>query len=63
MTNIVVAFTILVILSLSVMRILSDKRKGKSCTGCAEGGSCSTKPIQDTGKHSIDKRIKIKQLT
>lgn len=43
MTDIIVALTILIILTLSISKIVSEKRKGNKCVGCHLSGKCSSK--------------------
>ncbi|WP_422127601.1 FeoB-associated Cys-rich membrane protein [Vibrio hannami] len=42
MTNIIVALVILLIVALSIGKIISDKRKGVKCVGCAQSKTCSS---------------------
>ncbi len=39
MGNIIVSLVILGIISLSVLKIVSEKRKGVKCIGCPHGGT------------------------
>lgn len=60
MQNISVTFIILSILALAIYKLVTEKRKGVKCVGCALSGGCSSK------KTAINKRaaqqISIKQL-
>jgi len=44
MGNIIVGLIILLIIALSIFKVIGDKKKGVKCTGCAQGGSCASKP-------------------
>jgi len=61
MTNIIVAFTILFIIGLSIYKIVLDKRKGVKCVGCPSSGGCSS--TQNTKNKMPMKMIKIKDLS
>lgn len=43
MVNVIVGLVILLIVSLSVIKIISEKRKGVKCVGCPHGCSNSSK--------------------
>lgn len=66
MTDIIVLLVIIVIIALAILKIVSEKRKGKACIGCAESGKCdSTKrskhnPIKK--KRKPFQSINIKQI-
>ncbi|TCS43677.1 FeoB-associated Cys-rich membrane protein [Reinekea marinisedimentorum] len=43
MGNLIVSLVILAIVSISIARIVHEKRKGAKCVGCSMGGSgCSS---------------------
>jgi len=60
MENIIVASIILSILCLSIYKIVSEKRRGVKCVGCALSGGCSSKK-GGSNKIMAD-RIEIKEL-
>ncbi|MEI6897049.1 MAG: FeoB-associated Cys-rich membrane protein [Psychromonas sp.] len=63
MTNIIVALVILCILALSIVKIISDKRKGMKCTGCSLSGECSSKKsAKKTKSEQLKMVIPIKEL-
>lgn len=43
MGNIVVVLIIIVILTISITKVVSDKRKGIKCTGCPHSKACPSK--------------------
>jgi len=43
MANIIVALVILSILSLSIRKIIVEKRKGVHCVGCPSSAGCTSK--------------------
>ena len=45
MTNMIVSLVIMVILALAIFKIVSEKRKGVKCIGCADSGKCSSTKI------------------
>jgi len=61
MANIIVLLVIMSMITLAIIKIVSDKRKGSTCIGCAEGTKCSSaksvKKAPLTGK-----KIEIKQV-
>lgn len=60
MTNIIVSLVILLLIAVAIYKLVSDKRKGKTCTGCADSGKCSsTKPSNPA---NLGKKIAIKQV-
>ncbi|USD67081.1 FeoB-associated Cys-rich membrane protein [Vibrio sp. SCSIO 43136] len=42
MTNIIVSLIILLIVGLAIYKVVSEKRKGTKCVGCAHSQSCSS---------------------
>jgi len=42
MANIIVSLIISLIVVLAIAKIVSEKRKGSTCIGCAESGKCSS---------------------
>ena len=47
MANVIVGLVILSILSLSIRKIIIEKRKGVHCVGCPSDAGCSSKKKQD----------------
>ncbi len=45
--DIVLIIVIAAILSLSVAKIISEKKKGNKCIGCPHGSSCGSAPQKD----------------
>ena len=63
MADIIVALIIVSILGLSISKVISEKRKGVKCVGCASG-SCSSKKGNDKSSKRIDADIiDIKELS
>jgi len=61
MTNIIVSLVITVIIVLAILKIISEKRKGSTCIGCAESGQCrSAKAVKKAP--FIDQKIELKQV-
>ena len=42
MGNIVVGLILLIIISFSIRKIISEKKKGTKCIGCPHSNSCSS---------------------
>jgi len=64
MANIIVSLIILSILVLAIVKIVSEKRKGAKCVGCAAGSSCSSKKMGNASNKQHDaEQIAIKELT
>lgn len=64
MDNIIVSFTILVILVLSISKVIIEKRKGVKCVGCVHSGGCSSnkKKPKKLIITKIVNRIKVKEI-
>ena len=60
MENIVVGFIILSILTLSIYKVVSEKRKGVKCVGCALSKGCSSN--KKTKSKMMTEKITIKEL-
>ncbi|WP_413701842.1 FeoB-associated Cys-rich membrane protein [Psychromonas sp. KJ10-10] len=45
MTNIIVSLVIIAIIALAIVKIISEKRKGVKCIGCADSGKCSSPKV------------------
>jgi len=64
MANIIVGLIILAIIALAILKIVSEKRKGAKCVGCAAGSSCSSKKgSSDHSKQFDAEQIEIKELS
>lgn len=62
MGNIIVALIIFFIVSLSLSKVIRDKRKGRKCGGCPDAGSCSSKVIENKNKRNGLQEINIKEV-
>lgn len=62
MGNIVVGLIILFIVSLSLSKVIRDKRKGRKCGGCPDAGSCSSKMTEHKNKKNVLQEINIKEV-
>ncbi|AZG36448.1 MULTISPECIES: hypothetical protein [Shewanella] len=60
MTDVIVALTIIIILTLSIGKIVSEKRRGNKCIGCHLSGECSSK--KNKGMKIRGTKINIKEL-
>jgi hypothetical protein len=60
MENIIVGFIILSIVTLSIYKIVSEKRKGVKCVGCALSTGCSSN--KKTNSKVMAEKITIKEL-
>jgi len=64
MANIIVGLIILSILVLAIMKVVSEKRKGVKCVGCASGSECSSKKGNNIKQKQFNaQQIEIKELT
>ena len=61
MANIIVTLIILSIITLSISRIIIEKRRGSKCVGCPLSRSCSSHKMEKS--KVLAQRIEIKELT
>jgi hypothetical protein len=61
MTNIIVLLVIILIITLAISKIISEKRKGSTCIGCSESGKCSSANSLKKFPY-VGKKIEIKQI-
>ncbi len=60
MNNIIVSVIIFAIVALSILRVISDKRKGRKCGGCPDAGGCTSHKGASNKKAS--KSVESKEL-
>jgi len=64
MADIIVGLIILSIIALAILKVVSEKRKGVKCVGCASGSECASKKgNNDNSKQFNAEQIEIKELT
>ena len=49
MGNVIVATILVVIVSVAIIYIIKEKKKGTVCIGCPNAGTCASKQHEKTG--------------